>query len=474
MSVEIVILIALGVFLLFLCAEMPVAVGLAAGSTVGLLLYSGFAQTASVLGSVAYQATNSYALVVIPMFILMGALMANAGVLGNLFDLAARVTRKIPGGLGVATVLSASGFSAVTGSSAAAVTTLGRLCVGEMTKHGYRKSFAASVVAASGTLGILIPPSIVLVIYGILTSESVGKLLLAALIPGLLTALAYVATVILIGMRDNQKAKGAAVKQLVAVGADNVTGDAVQRAPAPLPPQGTDFATKLRSRRGIAWAEFESILYIFLLGVIVLGGIYGGIMTETEAGAVGALVALVVLISRSRRTDRGLRRSLVEALRETATNTSMLMALLICGSIFTYFLVVTRVPQNLTTWIVELDSSKYVVLLIISLVYLLLGALLDGMSILLLTIPLTYPLMMGLGFDGLWYGIIAVKMIEIGLLTPPFGLNVYMVAGVVKTVKVEAVFRGVVPFIIADLVVVGILVLFPDLVTWLPSLMSDR
>jgi C4-dicarboxylate transporter DctM subunit len=457
MSVGLILIIALVVFLLFLAAEMPVAVGLLAGSTTGLLLYSGFDQTASYLGAVASQATSSYALVVIPMFVLMGALMAHAGVLTNLFDLAARVTRRIPGGLGVATVLSASGFSAVTGSSAAAVTTLGRLCVGEMVKHGYSARFGASVVAAAGTLGVLIPPSIVLVIYGVLTSESVGKLLLASLIPGLLTALAYASTVVIISLREKRRTP-------VAVAAGEGSVDLVEE---PVATQAEQVAAPVK---GIRWSELEAIAYILLLAGIILGGIYGGLMTETEAGAVGALVALVILLVRSRRTEHGLRASLADALKETATNTSMLMALLICGSVFTFFLVVTRVPQDLTAWIVELDTSKYLVLAVILIAFLILGALLDGMSILLLTIPLTYPLMTGLGFDGLWYGIIAVKMIEIGLLTPPFGLNVYMVAGVVKTVRVESVFRGVVPFIVADLAVVGLLVAFPELVTWLPSL----
>lgn len=494
MDSTLMVLIALGVFLFFLAAEMPVAVGLAAAGVTGLLLDNGFEQTAATLSSAAYQATSTYTLVVIPMFILMGVLVANAGVLGNIFDLAARLTRKLPGGLGIATVLSAAGFSAVTGSSAAAVVTLGRLCVGEMRRHGYSVKFAASIVAASGTLGVLIPPSVVLVIYGVLTNESVGQLLLAAIVPGIITALAYIATIVLMATLGNRKShideaevvaasapsSGPSRDVLTAMQANEPAVDReadremereLEQLDLAAGPGGIAMAKPTRAQR---WQEMESIFYIGIIFLVVLGGIYGGIFTETEAGAVGALVAVFVLLLRSGRTELGLRSSLGSALRETSANTSMLFALLIGGSIFTLFLVTARVPQELTDWIIGLDVNRYVVIAIILLVLLFLGALLDGMSILLLTMPLTYPLVTDLGFSGLWYGILAVKMVEVGLLTPPFGLNVFMVSGVVKEAKVEDVFRGVIPFIVAELCVVLLIVLVPDLVTWLPELASSK
>lgn len=502
MNTTLMVLISLGVFVFLLAAEMPVAVGLAAAGVTGLLLDNGFEQTAATLSSAAYQSTSTYTLVVIPMFILMGVLVANAGVLGNIFDLAARATRRLPGGLGIATVLSAAGFSAVTGSSAAAVATLGRLCVGEMRRHGYSIRFASSIVAASGTLGVLIPPSVVLVIYGVLTNESVGQLLLAAIVPGIITAIAYILTIVIVARMGKstdidptlQPRDPAPEPALAAAGAGGgLSGDVVTAMQANEPavdrevdremereldqldlaagPGGLALAKPTRAQR---WQELESILYIGIIFVVVLGGIYGGVFTETEAGAVGALVAVFVLLLRSGRTELGLLRSLTSALRETSANTSMLFALLIGGSIFTLFLVTARVPQELTDWIVGLDVNKYVVIVIILLVLLVLGALLDGMSILLLTMPLTYPLVTDLGFSGLWYGILAVKMVEVGLLTPPFGLNVFLVSGVVKEAKVEQVFRGVVPFIVAELCVVLLIVLVPDLVTWLPDLASSK
>lgn len=498
MSTTLMVLISLGVFVFLLAAEMPVAVGLAAAGVTGLLLDNGFEQTAATLSSAAYQSTSTYTLVVIPMFILMGVLVANAGVLGNIFDLAARATRRLPGGLGIATVLSAAGFSAVTGSSAAAVATLGRLCVGEMRRHGYSVKFAASIVAASGTLGVLIPPSVVLVIYGVLTNESVGRLLLAAIVPGIITALAYILTIVIVARMgkstdiDPTLRRGAPEPEpalaAATTGGDELPGDVVTAMAANEPevdrdldrelahelevgPGGLAMAKPTRAQR---WQELESVLYIGIVFVVVLGGIYGGVFTETEAGAVGALVAVIVLLLRSGRTELGLRKSLTSALRETSANTSMLFALLIGGAIFTLFLVTARVPQELTDWIIGLDVNKYVVIAIILLVLLVLGALLDGMSILLLTMPLTYPVVTDLGFSGLWYGVLAVKMIEVGLLTPPFGLNVFLVSGVVKGAKVEQVFRGVMPFIVAELCVVLLLVLVPDLVTWLPDLASSK
>ncbi|GAA1164731.1 TRAP transporter large permease [Ornithinimicrobium humiphilum] len=481
MSVTLIILIALGVFILLLAAEAPVAIALLAASITGLLLNAGVPRTAATLGHAAYQATSSYSLVVIPMFILMGVFVARSGILTNLFDFAARITRRLPGGIGVATVLSAAGFSAVTGSSAATVVTLGRLCVNEMRRHGYPTAFAASIVAASGTLGVLIPPSIVLVIYGILTNESVGQLLIAAVIPGILTAVAYIVTVMILARRQLAKeadrvAAAPAHRELVPAGAVAAETAAEAEVPgdAAASPAGTGTTAEpgAATPRGrfITGREAEAVLYIGIIAGAVLGGIYGGFFTETEAGAVGALLALVVLFIRSRQVEGGLLRALGDALRETAANTAMLVALLIAGSVFTLFLVTTRVPQNLTAYIVELDMNRYLVLAIILLVLLILGALIDGMSILLLTMPLTYPIMMELGFDGLWYGVIAVKMVEIGLLTPPFGLNVFMISGVVRAAKVESVFRGVLPFIAAEMVIVLLMILFPGIVTWLPSM----
>ncbi len=486
MSVELVVLISLGVFALMLVAEAPVAAALLTASVTGLVLNSGIDRTAATLASAAYQATGSYSLVVVPMFILMGVLVANAGILANIFDFAARVTRRLPGGLGIATVLSAAGFSAVTGSSAAAVVTLGRMCVTEMCRHGYRVSFAASIVAASGTLGVLIPPSIVLVIYGILTNESVGQLLLAAVIPGILTAFAYITTVVVVSRREARRdpaedvpvevaAQGGAVALADGPGASvsgvAVGGDSTGELPPPISVEQAiaDGPAPGRRRGFVSGREIEAMVYIALIAGAVLGGIYGGYFTETEAGAMGALLALGVLLVRGRQTEAGTWRSLTSALQETAANTAMLIALIIAGSVFTLFLVTTRIPQELTGWIIGLDVNRYVVIAIILVALLILGALLDGMSILLLTIPLTYPIVTSLGFDGLWYGILAVKMVEIGLLTPPFGLNVFMISGVVKEAKVESVFRGVVPFIIAELTVVALIIVFPEIVTWLPS-----
>ena len=463
MSIELTIALALAVFVLMLAAEMPVALALATAGVVGLLFTGDITQTTGTLAGAAYQGTATYALVVIPMFILMGVLVANAGVLGDLFSLANRVTKRIPGGLGIATVMSAAGFAAVTGSSAAAVATLGRLCVGEMRKHGYEARTAAGIVAASGTLGILIPPSIVLVIYGVLTQESIGQLLIAAIVPGIITAFAYILTIVLLMTvgRKRRLAKLAA-RPPIAGGSPEA---AVEEPATAAPVAGV--------REGNLAREYEALAYILVIFLVVIGGIYSGVFTETEAGAMGALAALVVLLARAGRTEVGLARSFASALRETSAVTSMIFALLIGGSIFTLFLVTSRVPVSVTEWVVGLDVAPWVVITILLVVLLILGALLDGVSILLLTIPLAYPVVTELGYSGLWFGIIAVKMIEIGLLTPPFGLNVYLVAGVVEDISVEDAFRGVVPFIVTELILVVIFFAFPEIVTWLPDLLKE-
>lgn len=454
MSVAVAMTLALAVFVILLAAEMPVALALTAAGATGLLLTDGLRNTEATLASAPFEGASTYSLVVIPMFILMGVFVSNAGVLRDLFSLANRVTRRVPGGLGVATVMSAAGFAAVTGSSAAAVATLGRLCVGEMRRHGYSVQLAAGIVAASGTLGILIPPSIVLVIYGVLTTESIGALLIGAIIPGLLTAVVYVVTIVIRVLLLRRKAD---VTTPTARPAE-VAEDEPSLAGAPA-----------NQQRSLA-REYEAAFYILVVFLVVLGGIYSGIFTETEAGAVGALCALVVLLLRAPRTELGLARSFTAALRETASVTSMIFALLIGGAVFTLFLVTSRVPTDLANWVGGLQVDGWIVVLVFLLILLILGGFLDGVSILLLTIPLAYPVITELGFSGIWFGILATKMVEIGLLTPPFGINAYLVAGVVKGVRVEDAFRGAFPFVVAELVVVAILFVFPDLVTWLPSL----
>lgn len=464
MSAAVAIPLVLALFVVLLAAEMPVALALVAAGTAGLLLTDGLSQTEATLASAPFESASTYSLVVIPMFILMGVLVSNAGVLRDLFSLAHRVTRRVPGGLGVATVLSAAGFAAVTGSSAAAVATLGRLCVGEMRRHGYSVQLAAGIVAASGTLGILIPPSIVLVIYGVITTESIGLLLIGAIIPGLLTAAVYIVTIVLRVVLQRRRVDPSArvvEGSPVVVEGSPVVEDAAETDPVEAP----------ADRRRSLTREYEAAFYILVVFLVVLGGIYSGVFTETEAGAMGALCALVVLLLRASRTELGLVRSFTAALRETASVTSMIFALLLGGTVLTLFLVTSRVPTELADWVAGLQVNGLIVVLVFLVILLILGGFLDGVSILLLTVPLAYPVVVTeLGFSGIWFGILVVKMIEIGLLTPPFGINVYLVAGVVKGVRVEDAFRGAFPFVLAELAVVAILILFPGLVTWLPGL----
>lgn len=445
MSVGLTVVLALGTFLLLLLAEMPIALALIVGSALGLFLLEGGSFSASTLGAVPFESTSSYSLLVVPMFVLMGSLMSNANIAGDIFSLAAKVTKRIPGGLGIATVASSAGFSAVVGSTVATVATVGRVAVGEMTKRGYTGSFAAGIVAAAGTLGVLIPPSIILVFYGILTGESIGALLIAAIVPGIVTAVVYAATIIL-----RVKIGGKKVYDPEKVARDNP--EVIESSPLRM---------------------VEAGVYIGLLFVVVMGGMYFGFFTATEAAAIGAFVAGLALMFRSMTSRKvNLVRSLVTSFKEAAGITSMIFALLIGGAMLTTFLVAANVPSALTEAIVDGGINKYVVLLSILGVGLILGAVLDGMSILLLMVPIAYPVVTGLGFEGVWFGIMIVKMVEIGVLTPPVGINVFVVAGVAEGVTVEEAFKGVTPFIIAELVAVAIFIIFPELIMWLPEKMA--
>ena len=461
MSIELVpLLVTLGLLLVLMAARVPVAFCLGFSGAVGILFLEGFSNATGTIGAIPFSKTASYTLTLIPMFIVMGLFVSHAGLLSQLFSILQRCVGWLPGGLGVATVAACAFFGGISGSSVADAATLGRLSIGEMSKRGYPVPFAAAVVASASTAAIMIPPSIVLVIYGILTRESIGMLLLAGNVPGVLTAVAYALVIIMYatsGKLANEPAGGAAA-------APGATGN-VAASGRELPSRR---ATRIRGAYGLMAG-----MTLFL---IVIGGIYTGWFTATEAGAVGAAASLVlsliyVFLSEERhrwlgRSWRTTRDASLEAGRITAT----VFALLIGAAIFTQFLVIARIPVALTEWILGLSVSPYVVVALFLLAMLPLGMLIDGLSMLLIVTPIAYPIIDGLGFDGIWFGILLVKLIEIGLITPPVGLNVYVVAGLFKDVSAESVFRCVTPFVIADLLLAACLFFIPEIVLWLPGL----
>lgn len=445
MSGELITIIAIVVFMVLLLIEVPVAWALGISGVVGVVMLTSFKVGTSVLASVPFESTAKYSLIVIPMYILLGTFTMNAGIAERLYDLASRALRRLPGGIGIATVAAGAGFAAVSGSSVATAATIGRVSVRQMERHGYKPSLAAGIVAISATLGILIPPSVVLVIYAILSGESVARLFAAGIIPGILSALAYMVTILILAKR-----KG------------NIIEPAALASDAPL---GTT-----QDRFG----GIRSIAFILAIFLTVMVGLYSGIMTPTESAAIAALLGLVVLVI-ERRKDPGRKRwgTIFRSMSEASGVTSMSFGILIGASVFTYFLVSARVPFNIAQGIASLDIPPLTVVALILLATIPLGMFLDSMSILVIVVPLTYPALTALGLDGVWYGILLVKMIEISLITPPVGMNAFVISAA-SGVKLESVFRGSVPFIVCELVLVTILLFFPDIVLFLPNLLAGQ
>jgi C4-dicarboxylate transporter, DctM subunit len=434
-SPDVMVVLVILLFLALLAIEMPVAWALAASGGIGLISLQGLSVTQSSLAAIPYSTTAVFSLTVVPMFILMGSFALHGHIAEQLFNVAERTIGRVSGGLGVATVAACAGFAAVTGSSLATAATVGRIAVGEMRQHGYQAHFAVGIVAAAGTLGAMIPPSVLLVIYGIITGEQIGALLIAGIIPGLISAGLYIVYIVVRGRRFIDPSPAA---------------ESARRAGGPLP--------------------YRALFRAALLFAIVIGGIYSGVFTATESGALGALAAFILMVIELRRDGFAvIRRRLSEALREAASITSMSFAILVGAGIFTAFLVSARVPTRFTAWALGLDAEPWVVLVMILLIMIPFGMALDPLSILVITMPLAYPVVTSLGFDGVWFGILVIKMIELGLITPPVGVNVYIVAGTVPGVTAEQGFRGVLPFGLVDLATVAVFFAFPALVLWLPG-----
>jgi TRAP-type C4-dicarboxylate transport system, large permease component len=466
MSPELLIGLVIALLVILIAAEVPVAFALLTSGAIGLVLLKSAGYATNTLANQPFSDTAAFSLVLIPMFVIMGMFVVSAGIAQDVYGAAARVFRRLPGGLGIATVAACAGFAAVTGSSAATVATIGRISINEMRQHGYRSSFAAGIVAASGTLGILIPPSLVLVIYGTLTGESIEKLLLAGIIPGILTAIMY-AVVVFVRARTQISAEfavSAPVRAAVGGGGAGTGGGAVATGSDDAPMTSADVSGRS------AASAFAKVTLLFLIVVV---GIYTGLFTATESGAVAAFAALLMLIwTAVRRRGMRLWPLLRQAFEETTEVSTMIFLLLIGGGVFSFFIVSGGYARDFAAWITELPVSPHVVVAALLLALIPLGMILDGMSILLITVPLTYPVITELGFDGIWYGILVVKLIEIGLVTPPVGINCYVVAGAAPGLRAEDAFRGVTPFIAIDMVTTAILFAVPAITLWLPSIAS--
>jgi tripartite ATP-independent transporter DctM subunit len=428
----------IGFISLFVLMLLRVPVGMA----MGLVGVCGFAYLVNgtaalkLVGATSMRTVTDYTFGVIPMFLLMGTFVSNSGMSSQLFTTANRFVGHLRGGLGFATVAACGGFAAICGSSVATAATFSAVAYPEMRRHGYPQSFATGVIAAGGTLGAMLPPSTVLAVYGIITEQDIGKLFIAGVIPGLLAMVMYLTTIAIIG----------------------------RVRPSFLPAgERSSWQQRLLGLKEI-WAPL-------LLFVFVIGGLYGlpflPRFTPTEAGGVGASGAFLIGVLTGKLDKQKILASLLQATRTAAAVFTVLIGALIFG----YFLTITQTPQKVTAFLTGLGLGSYGVLALIMLMYLILGCLMDAMAMIILTVPIIFPVIMHLGFDPIWFGIIIVMTVELGLIHPPVGMNVFVIKSVVKDVSFATIFKGVIPFILTDLVRLVILIALPILALWLPSRM---
>lgn len=452
----IIVGVPLFVLILLMAARVPVGVALAASGALGIVLVTGdLGRAESTMASLAYTTVSNHALVLIPMFILMGLFVSHAGILNGIFDVANRVVGRLPGGLAISAIMGSTIFGGISGSSSADVATIGRMSIGEMSKRGYDTPYSAAVLASAATVANLIPPSIVLVLYGIMTQESIGGLLLAGILPGLLMIGVFIFLVIFLAIWRQGRGRGGRHP-------DNIVSASVH-----------DTTTKVASRR--RESLFAAVTFVVLFGTVV-GGIYSGVFTATEAGAAAAVLALVAalifpFLSGPKGWWSRVRTTVKRAVMETGSLSAMIFMLVIGSTIFTQYLVLARIPSKVSDWVLSLNVEPVVVVLLLFAILVVMGMIIDGLSLLIIVTPIAYPVVTGLGFDGIWFGVIMIMAIEIGLLTPPVGLNVFVVSGLIPGMKAETVYRRVLPFIIGQFIVVGLLIMFPEIVTFLPETM---
>jgi tripartite ATP-independent transporter DctM subunit len=411
--------------------RLPLAFAMGMVGIVGIGLTRGWQPALASTAQVVYETGFAYTLSVIPLFILMGNFVARAGLAHELFQAAYAFIGHRRGGLAHATVAACAGFGAICGSSIATAATMSRVAYPSMKKLGYSDSLSTGVMAAGGTLGIMIPPSTIMVIYGIVTQTNIGKLFAAGVIPGLLTAAALMLTIVVMTYHDPE------------------------HAPAG---ERTSWPDRWRALRGI-WG-------VLVLVVVVLGGIYGGFFTATEGAGIGAAGAFLFALARGRLTWAILWQVLVESARTTA----MLFTLLIAATIFANFVNFTTLPGDLMAWITGQGLSPTMVVVSMMAVYILLGTVMEELTMVLLTIPLFFPIVTQLGFDPLWFGVLIVMVVQIGLISPPVGMNLFVINSLLPGVKLGQIFRGCWPFVAVMVGVMGLLIAFPQLSLWLPSL----
>jgi C4-dicarboxylate transporter, DctM subunit len=432
MSPDIAGLAGIFVLLFLLSLRMWIGFALALVGFLGFAYIGGIKGALGVLATVPYTTVSSYNMTVIPLFLFMGTITSVGGISGDLYDTGYKWLGHLRGGLAIATIAACAGFASICGSSMATSGTMGRVALPEMKKYQYDSKLASGCVASGATLGILIPPSLGFILYAILTEESVGLLFMAGILPGILMAVLFIITIAVITKYNPR-----------------------------LGPRGpkTTFQEKIFSLKK-TWA----MLCLFFL---VMGGIYLGVFTPNEAGAIGAFGAIIITALARRLT----RQTFVRALLDTGQITAMILFLIIGAMIFMNFMAISKLPFVLANFMNGISLSKYVIFALIVLAYLVIGMFLDVMAAQILTIPIIFPSVLAMGFDPIWFGVIIVITQEMGLITPPFGMNVFILGGV-SDIPIATVFRGVVPFVFAMLLCIVIITIFPEIALWIPGMMK--
>ncbi|MCL7748712.1 TRAP transporter large permease [Halalkalibacter alkaliphilus] len=428
-------LISIIIFFIFLLLRMPVSYTMLITGIIGISFLNSPTVALKVAATEIYTSFSTYTLSAIPMFVWMGFLALYGGIGAKLFHFAYRTVGHLPGGLAIAAQGAAGLFGAISGSNTATAATIGSLAVPEMRKHHYNNSLSTASVAAGGILGVLIPPSTLFIIYGIASEQSVGKLFLAGIIPGIILMILFMVMVYILAVRNP--------------------------ALAPAGKKST-WSERYQSLKGGLW----EVIVIFALS---MGGLFAGWFTPTEAGAIGAGGVLVLTLLTKQLSWEGLKNSLFDTLRTTA----MIMLLIASAVVFGRLITMSRIPFEIGGWVESLMLPSFVIMALILLIYLILGFFMDALALILLSIPIFYPVVVNtLGYDPIWFGVIIVLVAAMGVITPPVGVNVYIIKGVVKDVSVEEIFRGIWPFLIMIIVLVALLMAVPEIATFLPNLLS--
>lgn len=423
----------IGILLLFVLIMLEIHIGICMMIVgfIGVTVLIGYPAGMGVLKTTIFAHTGNYGLSVIPLFVLMGNLAFVSGVSSDLFSVSNKWLSRLPGGLAVTTVGACAGFAAICGSSPAMTATMGKVVMPEMHKYNYDDALASGSIVAGGTLGILIPPSVPFILYGVITGVSIGRLFSAGILPGILLTIAYMVTIIII----------------------------VSRTPA-RGPKGAryTFIDRIQSLKDL-WG-------MVVLFIVVLGGMFSGICTANEAAAFGCMVCFIIMAIKRNLNWKNIK----YALTDTAKTTAMIFLVLIGAYVFGTFLAISQIPMETASFVSSLHISRYFILVLIIGIYILLGCLMDSLAMVLLTVPIFLPVVTELGFNPIWFGVLMVLIMEQGMITPPVGINVYVMAGVAKNLPMQQIFRGIIPFWFAIMCTVLLLILFPVLATFLPTL----